>query len=327
VPSALYVVPPLLLIAVLVVSAVAKLLDPRDTSSVFRQLGLPPLLVRLRAPRLLPYAELGLAALLALAPGRWYVVAASATLLLFALYLGVIMRALRLPYPVTCPCFGRLGLGEVTRRTLARNAVLVALALVTWGDSWRGHGVWQRLGDLDGWAWWLALPLAAVLPVVALVVVRSRRRRPPSEEAETDPLAYRPMPTPNAVLHGPTGAIPVWRLSDSAARLLVFCEPGRDDDVIERSRVWATRLAPVRVHVVDETGRAGDREGEDGSTDAVLHDPGGVLRRALGVGSPGAVLLGTDRMLAGGPADGVEEMSRLVDAVAEELDATDAAAP
>jgi hypothetical protein len=327
VPSALYVVPPLLLIAVLVVSAVAKLLDPRDTSSVFRQLGLPHLLLRLRAPRLLPYGELGLAALLALAPGRWYVVAASATLLLFALYLGVIMRALRLPYPVTCPCFGRLGLGEVTRRTLARNGVLVVLALVTWGDSWRGHGVWQRLGDLDGWAWWLALPLATVVPVVVLVALRSGLRRPPSEETDTDPLAYRPVPTPNAVLHGPTGAIPVWRLSDSAARLLVFCEPGRDDDVIEQSRSWATRLAPVRVHVVDETGRTGDREGEGGSTDAVLHDPGGVLRRALGVASPGAVLLGTDRMLAGGPADGVEEMSRLVDAVAEELEATDAAAP
>ncbi|MGA8248550.1 MAG: MauE/DoxX family redox-associated membrane protein, partial [Nocardioides sp.] len=155
-PSAPYVVPPLLLIATLAVSAVAKLRDPRDTASVFLQLRLPRVLLRLRAPRLLPYGELALAAFLLLAPDRWYVVATTATLLLFLVYLLVILRALRLPYPVSCSCFGRLGLGEVTRWTLARNALLLALALVTWADSWRGDGVAQRLGDVGTWAWSLS---------------------------------------------------------------------------------------------------------------------------------------------------------------------------
>ena len=34
---------------------------------------------------------------------------------------------------------------------------------------------------------------------------------------------------------------------------------------------------------------------------------------------PGAVLLGTDRLLAGGPAEGLQEIEELVAAAAEEL--------
>jgi hypothetical protein len=315
VASALFVVPPLLLIAVLLVSAVAKIRDPRDTTSVFRQLGIPGILLRLRAPRLLPYAELVLAALLAALPrGPWYVVATTATMLLFALYFLVILRALRLPFPVTCPCFGRLGLGQVTGLTLARNGVLLALALVTWVAAWRGDGVVQRLGRLSGRAWWIGGLVVAVLVVV--VVVRRRRSRSGPTHEELDPLAYRPRPIPAGELNGPTGPVQVWQLSDSAARLLVFCGP-TDDDIVAASRVWATQVAPVRVHVVAETTPDGSWD------DDVLLDPGGAYRQALGLSSPTAVLLGTDRMLAGGPADGVAEMTALVEAVAAELGATD----
>jgi len=51
----------------------------------------------------------------------------------------------------------------------------------------------------------------------------------------------------------------------------------------------------------------------------VLVDPDGVYRRRLGAVSPGAVVLGTDRMLAGGPVAGAAEIERLVDDVAAEL--------
>src|SRR5262249_46300800 len=148
----------LLLIAILVVSAGAKLRTYADTKSVFTQLGLTGIYLRLRLPRLLPYGELVVAALLLLLPGGWYVLAASLSLVLFVLYLVVVLRALALPYRVTCGCFGRLGLGWITRQTAIRNAVLVALALVTWLDSFRGDGVLDRLRALDdeGW-WWLVM--------------------------------------------------------------------------------------------------------------------------------------------------------------------------
>ncbi len=241
-PSAPFVVPPLLLIVTLVVSAVAKLRDPRDTSSVFLQLRLPRVLLRLRVPRLLPYGELVLAALLLLAPGAWYVVAATATLLLFVAYFLVILRAVRLPYPVRCGCFGRLGLGEVTRRTLARNGVLLALALVTWVDAWRTEGVARRLGGLGGWAW--ALAATAVVAAAALTFVARARSRTTPPEDDADPTGYRPAPAPHGLLHGPEGPVPVRDLTDVAARFLVFGDPASDPGLLARASTWDARLAP-----------------------------------------------------------------------------------
>lgn len=316
-PSAPFVVPPLLLIATLVVSAVAKVRDPSDTSSVFVQLALPRILLRLRVPRLLPYAELVLAAGVLVAPDRWYAVAATAALLLFAAYFLVIWRALRLPYPVSCACFGRLGLGEVSRWTLVRNGLLLALALVTWVDSWRADGVVQRLGSGSTATWSLA-GLALLVPA-ALLVARARRTTVPHDGLDAD--AYRPVPFPDGELRGPDGAHSVWDLSAEAARLLVFCDPARDRGLVERAVVWATRLAPVRVHVVTALTLA------DPSAGPVLTDPGDAFRSRLGVASPGAVLLGTDRMLAGGPAAGPREIEDLVEAVAAELGLTRSSPP
>jgi hypothetical protein len=65
----------------------------------------------------------------------------------------------------------------------------------------------------------------------------------------------------------------------------------------------------------------------DGPGDAVRRDPGGELRRRLDVSSPGAVLLGTDRMLAGGPVAGAEAIAGLVEAVAAELGVAGRRAP
>lgn len=304
VSDAVFLVPPLLLVVVLAVSAVAKVRTPRDTVSVFKQLKLPAFLLRLRAPRLLPYAELVLAAALLLAPGRWYAVPATAALLLFALYAVVILRALRLPYPVTCGCFGRLGLGEVTSRTLFRNVVLLLLALITWVDALRGNAVSDRLGRHGGALWALGgLAAVALVLLVARLVVRRLGQRPGRD-------SYVPVPIPDGVLHDATGPVPLWELSDRAARLLVFCDPDRDVEVVARSAAWATALAPVLVHLVTD--------GPDLPAES-LGDPDGVLRSRLGVSSPGAVLLGTNRMLAGGPVAGLAGIEQLVTEAAEEL--------
>ncbi len=275
-PSAPYVVAPLLLIATLVVSAVAKIRDPRDTSSVFLQLRLPRLLLRLRVPRLLPYGELVLAAFLLLASGVWYVLATTATLLLFVAYFLVVLRAVRLPYPVRCSCFGRLGLGEVTGRTLARNGVLLALALVTWVDSWDGEGVAERLGDLGGWAW--AVAGLGVATAAAAFVGRVRGRGVPADGL--DPTAFLPAPAPHGLLEGPDGPVPVRDLTDVSPRLLVFGDPQHDPDLVQRVSSWALRLAPVRVHVVSTAG-FGDR-GRPGAAGPARDVPQPARRRGTG---------------------------------------------
>jgi hypothetical protein len=323
VPSTPFLVPPLLLIVILVVSAAAKLRDHQDTRSVFSKLQMPAWLFRLHAPRLLPYGELVAAALLLLLPGIGYVVATSLTLVLFVLYLVVVVRALRFGYPVRCGCFGRLGLGWITRQTAIRNAVLVLLALVAWLDSWRGEGVLGRLGGLGDDGWWLAA-VAVTLLTTGFVVRESTLPAPhqPSRTAADDDDPYLARPIPYGVLDGPDGPGSVWRLSDAAARLLVFWDPSRDPApvIAERLPVWQEQLRPVRVHLVSRSEWSDACHLWPELADDLLGDPDDETRVRLQVFTrPGAVLLGTDRLLAGGPAEELEDIEELVAAAAEEL--------
>lgn len=318
-PGAPLVVPPLLLVLILLVSAVAKLRDPRDTAAVFRNLKLPPGLLRLQVPRLLPYGELALAVLVLVASGLWYAAATTAMLVLFVAYFAVIRRALRQPYPIVCGCFGRLGLGLVTRHTLVRNGLLVAVAAVAWGDSWRGTGLGERLLDLgNGW-WWLA-GLALAVVTTAFVV---REGPPPQylpEGLRSD--AYLADPIPYALLDGPDGPGSLWRLSDAAARLLVFWNPAgpESDRVVERRSAWQEQLAPVQVHLVAGHEWSQLAEERPDLADVLLGDPDGETSRRLGTHvMPSAVLLGTDRLLAGGPVTGLDAIEEMVEAAAGEI--------
>jgi hypothetical protein len=325
VPSAPFVVPPLLLIAVLVVSGVAKLRVPDDTASVFRKLRLPAFLERMQAPRMLPFGELVLAAMLLVLPAGWYVVATTLALALFALYLVVVVRALGFGEPIRCGCFGRLGLGWITRQTVVRNSVLLAVAAITWVDSWRGDAVLPRLADArsDAW-WWLGAVLLAML-VTALVV---RAGRVPAVPHASDDDAYVAAPVPYLVVDGPTGPVSLWTLSDAAARLLVFWDPRAraTAGLPERLPEWRRLLAPVQVHLVTQSEWAQAVEVVPHLSADLLGDPEGEVRRRLATWRvPSAVLVGTDRLLAGGPAGGVDEIEELVEAAAEELRAAAAA--
>jgi hypothetical protein len=324
VPSAPFVVPPLLLIVLLLVSAMAKVRHPSETRSVFRQLQLPDRFIDLRLPLLLPYAELVLAAGLLLLPSGWYIVPATLVVPVFAAYAVVIWRALRFPYEVKCGCFGRLGLGEVTSLTLVRNLVLLGVALITFADSWRRDGVLQRLRVLgDGWWWLAAVALAVVVTFLVAyggkpeVYVPNAGVRIPAK-TERGYVAY---PTPYVVFDGPDGLVSAWQLTDVAARMLVFADP--DDRGAERLlgqvRDWAERLRPVRLHVVG--GRPWPQlfATHPELADLLLGDPDRAVQARFEIETRGAVLLGMDRFLAGGPADGDRDVERLVEAAIEEL--------
>jgi hypothetical protein len=325
VPSAPLVVPPLLLIVILLVSAVAKLRDPDDTGAVFVMLELPKILLLLRAHRLLPYGELAVAALLLLLPNGWYVVAASLTLLLFLAYLVVVARALTFPYPLICGCFGELGLGWITRRTLVRNSVLVALALVTLADAVHHHGtengVLQRLQHLGGDGWWWLAGVALAVVTTGLVLLEGD---PPTALPAEDDGEYVATPVPYGVLDGPDGPGSLWGLLGTAARFLVFYNPVDEavDDLLARVPVWQEQLGPVRVHLVGPAEWWVLQRHQPEVADLLLGDPDGETRRRLGVlAVPGAVILGADRHLAGGPVDGLEDIEELVAAAAEEIQA------
>ncbi|WP_151083332.1 MauE/DoxX family redox-associated membrane protein [Nocardioides cynanchi] len=328
-PSAPLVVPPLLLIVILVVSAVAKLRDPGDTGAVFVMLELPRVLLRLKAHRLLPYGELVAAGLLLLLPGTWYLAAATLVLLLFLAYLVVVARALTFPYPLICGCFGELGLGWITRRTLVRNSLLVGIALVTWVDALQHHGpddgLLRRLEHLgQGW-WWLGGVALAVL-TTGMVLLEGD----PPAALPTDDDEYVPVPVPYGVVDGPDGPGALWGLTATAARLLVFYNPGDEhaDDLIARVPSWQEQLGPVVVHLVGATQWSVLSRHRPDLGPLLLGDPDGETRRRLGVTElPGAVLLGTDRYLAGGPVSGLEDIDDLVAAAAEQIQAAASPAP
>jgi hypothetical protein len=105
--------------------------------------------------------------------------------------------------------------------------------------------------------------------------------------------------------------------------MLVFLEPTDPaaDQLLTRLDRWAERLAPVRVHLVadEEWQVLADRD--PARARRYLGDPGGSVRGRFGIEDRGAVLLGTDRFLAGGPAEGDEEIEELVEATIEQLHA------
>lgn len=115
----------LLLGAVMIRAAVAKLAARRQTEDDFASLGLKasgPLAVAV------PLAELAAAALLVVAPGWGGVVAAA----LLTAFTAILVRVLLRPHGLvpTCACFGGSSRSPVSWRHLTRNGVLLALAFV-----------------------------------------------------------------------------------------------------------------------------------------------------------------------------------------------------
>ncbi len=114
------------LAATFAVAALLKLRDPRGTADDFASLGLPRPTV---LARIVPVTELGVAVALVSLPG-WGATAAFALLAAFTTVLAGVVRSGRV---VSCACFGGANSEPVDVGHLARNALLMALALPVLG--------------------------------------------------------------------------------------------------------------------------------------------------------------------------------------------------
>ena len=113
----------LVLAAVFAVAGVAKLLDAAGSRGALEGFGVPRGAARL-AGRVLPVAELAIAAgLLVPASAWWSALAAAGLLAVFMAAIGVSMARGAAP---DCHCFGRLHSAPVSWRTQVRNGVLAA---------------------------------------------------------------------------------------------------------------------------------------------------------------------------------------------------------
>lgn len=337
---------PLTLATVLVLSGLAKLPDPQSTHSMMRLLRLPGAVATAPVARLVPWAELSIAALL-LTPWRWtFAVGALAGLALFLVFWVIIARAMTFDPRPSCGCFGKVGDHRINGRTVARNTTLVGLALVSGYLALQGRtgtGLLAGFGVGD----WLWLLLAVALAAVAVFILGGgpssgqlsrrqqrdlRRQReemearqaaaaPPAEEP-ADELDYERKPIPRGVLVGRDHrTVELSSLTRARAQLLVLvnCWCGPTHAALERLPRWREQLPELGVQMIF-TPHPFETDVVPAELSGIWWDPGDQVYHALLAGpSPAAVLLGADGLTAGGPVNGIEEIEAFVSDIAAQL--------
>lgn len=311
----------LTLAAVLVTSGLAKLRDRRATRDAFDALRVPAVVPADVAATALPWAEVALAVLLLSAPSGWLVPVALAVVAWMLTSTWLIARALGFDEPVSCSCFGTLGRHEIDRTTLGRNVLLAALAAVAAWFAVDGGSVPGALGGLEDSDVWTLLAVAAAAGVSVLVVGGpSRPAAPESDEPEL--LDYERQPIPYGVLDLADGrSATLAELASSQARLLVVLNPscGPCDRIAALLDGWAASLEPavgiVAIYPLEHV----PSEGLGHAAELAAVEPELNVRRVFDVGTPAAVLVGADGLLAGGPVAGEDAIADFVEAVLAEV--------
>ena len=312
------------LCGVLLVSGAAKLKAPRATRDAFDALRVPAVLPADPAARALPWVEIVLAVLLLLAPPPALVVVSGAVLVLMLSYTVVVARALGFDEPVTCSCFGSLGRHDVDRLTLGRNVLLSAMAASALLLALDGGSALRAAAALDAAGWSALAATAAAVAVVALVLAPGSASGSGAADLGADDLEYERRPIPYGVVRDREGRTSTLaELAVSQARLLLLLSPGCSPCERTAARVdgWAGRLDPV-VGVLAVYLREPDEADDLGHRpELAVVEPDFNVRRVLGVGSPSAVLLGADGLLAGGPVSGEDAVREFVEDVLAEIEA------
>jgi thiol-disulfide isomerase/thioredoxin len=312
---------PLLACAVvLLLSGVAKLRAPQTVDAAFTALEVPAVLDTAVVRRLSPWLEVAVGVGLLLATGTALVVVAVLTLMLFVAYLMLVVRAVRRPEPVDCGCFGALGDSEVTPMTVWRNVLLVVAALLAVVAGLQDGGLAGSLGDEGVLAWVASAALTAAIAVLVAYRAPATGAPPAAPRVEADG-GYERVETPRAQVLSQRGELVLLSHETmTSALLLVFLNPGcgpceRIGPDLAR---WAEELHPVTLRAV-VTATPAVVESYTYFEGLAYYDPFGIARAAFGVGTPAAVLLGTDGLLAGGPVQGEDDVRSFVAEVREHL--------
>lgn len=311
----------LTLSAVLLVSGIAKLRDPRATRDAFIALRVHGVVPADAAARALPWAEIALAGLLLMAPDGWLLPVAVALALLMLTYTWLVARALGFEEPVSCSCFGSLGRHDVDRTTLARNVLLSVLATVAVAYAVAGGSAPTAAADLDNGGWWALVATAAAAAVAVLVLGGGSSPQTP-QGLDTELLDYERQPIPYGVLTLPDGQTSTLNeLARTQARLLVILSLGCGSCIRTAAKLdeWAARLSPAAGVLAVYPSKNGVDEDLGHSRTLVAVEPDRNVRRLLAAGTPSAVLLGADGYLAGGPVAGEDAVAEFVKDVLAEL--------
>lgn len=330
----------LTVIVTLAVSGYAKAKEPTSTVTAIVNLKLDQWLPIKPFARILPWAELALAAVLFFAPGILQVLAAIAALVLFIGYWAVIARAVVQGNTASCNCFGSASTAPVSVYTLVRNtALLLAACGALIGALNTGGSALTMLLALDanGWLWVIGAGIASL----TLWAIYRSELVPVAEEETTAPALESPVdeegeyvrtPVPFAALYYPheNRSLPsgsgeqtsLRELALQQARVLLFVSPGcgHCHEVIDKIDEWQQQLPMLGIHPVVSNDSDIDRFSFTGDIQ-VFVDPGFKTQSLFGKGTPGAVALGADGLLAGGPVFGGKKVMNFVEDIIAEINA------
>jgi uncharacterized membrane protein YphA (DoxX/SURF4 family)/thiol-disulfide isomerase/thioredoxin len=315
----------LLLAGVFAVAGVAKLMDLAGSRQALEDFGVPARLAR-PGGLLLPLAEIAIAVVLVFpASARWGAVAAAVLLGVFVVAIANALRQGRAP---DCHCFGQVHSEPAGRGTLARNAILIAVAGAVAGAG-PGPAVHTWVSDRS------ALELVAVAIALAAAAVAARMLHRWRDDRRRKAAILRGFEAKFGTSGLPLGSpAPDFTLSEMGGDhrtlgalcdrglpvVLVFVHPecGPCRSLLPKLADWRARLArQVTIAVLSEGGADENKplQEEYGLGDLLLQERGEVYQAyGLHQGTPSAVVVGPDRRIASVGAAGdfaVEELIRL----------------
>lgn len=316
-----------ILVVTLTASGIAKAKDPSSTVEGILNLGLDSVAPLKLTPAVLPWAELVLAAGLLFAPGPLFPVFAIASCALMVFYLVVIARALATGRTEGCNCFGKKSAAPVSRYTLIRNIALTVAGILTVVASFvGGKAVVYELVGLNGSGWLWAVG-AALIALTLWAIQRGESLAEPAPDipevvlpsAADESEDYVRVPIPYASIYTTDGRVTTLRdMSRVQARVLFFASPtcGSCTPILKTIPRWQKLLPQLGLHPVfsseEKIRQAHKLEKLDEGVEALV-DPKHAAMHNFGRGTPMAVILGSDGMLAGGPVAGTSDVKQLMD--------------
>lgn len=321
------------LAAVLLVSGAAKFGRSEQTLRMLGELRMPPAFRRRGLAQVLPFAEIALGGALLVARGPVFTVIAAAAAAVFSTFLAVTVLVLVRKQTVVCACFGGAGDRPIDRWTVARNILLVLAALLVLVIADDGVVVGLLAFDAADWIAYGAgaLALAALIALALVVRVTSLGGAGgstcPGDTAGTavgtafsaSGRSGQPWPIPDLEVTGSTGravelvSIPVTR---PTLLLLLSADCTPCGIIAQRIPQWVREFqGAVEIAVLTSDSPEAIRSAHP-DLDVPLYYGYRSLMTAASIGGvPSALLLGTDRMVAAGPAQGSVEVQDLVRAI------------
>lgn len=307
---------------VLVASGVGKLRHPEGSAEAVVALKVPDALNSPWLIRVHPWAEIVLAVLLLTLPHPASLAVAAITLTLFTAYLVLVWRVVASGEEASCNCFGSVGSGTVDGWTVARNALLVAVAAVAVVDAATGGSAVSRFAAL-GSDWWWVLGLVVTAAVTYLVVREGAAAEVEAvwSEPEED---YLRLPIPDVPVRPEAAGqeISLRDLAAERAQVLLLLNPGCGPCKMITGKVpdWAQEVPEIDFRVLHSMDHDAARQTSPVWEPFYVQEVDGSVGRVFGdPGRPTAILLGMDGLLAGGPVQGFAAVEQLVADLTEQV--------